>query len=138
MRKSLIVIAVLALLGGAAFFVYRYRSQPKPTDPQAVGYVTTLAGSGAPGSQDGAHDAASFSDPFGVAVDRRGNVLVSDGATDQIRLITPQGEVKTIAGSGEGYADGAAAGAQFNTPSAIAFDGDGNLFIADTSNNRIR
>jgi sugar lactone lactonase YvrE len=138
MRKSFIVIAVLALLGVAAFFAYRLVTKPKPTDPQTVGNVTTLAGTGAPGSRDGAHDAASFTDPFGVAVDRRGNVLVSDGATNRIRLITPQGEVKTIAGSGEGYADGPAAEAQFNTPSGIAFDRDGNLLIADTSNNRIR
>ncbi|MFL6214671.1 MAG: NHL repeat-containing protein [Blastocatellia bacterium] len=138
MRKIFIAIPVLVLLGIAAFFVYRYVTKPKPTDPKAVGNVTTLAGTGAPGSNDGAHDAASFTDPFGVAVDRRGNLLVSDGATNRIRLITPQGEVKTIAGSGEGYADGPALQAQFNTPSGIAFDRDGNLLIADTSNNRIR
>ncbi|HKP11099.1 MAG TPA: gluconolaconase [Blastocatellia bacterium] len=138
MRKIVLVISVLAVLGIAAFFIYRYATKPKPTSREAIGKVTTVAGTGAPGGSDGARDAASFTDPFGVAVDRRGNVLVSDGATNRIRLITPQGEVKTIAGSGEGYGDGPAMEAQFNTPSAIAFDAAGNLLIADTSNNRIR
>jgi streptogramin lyase len=138
MRKTLILIFILLLLSIAAFFAYRYFTKPKPTAREAIGKVTTLAGSGGPGDSDGAHDVASFIDPFGVAVDRRGNVLVSDGATDRIRLITPQGDVKTIAGAGEGYGDGAAMEAQFNTPSGIAFDREGNLIIADTSNNRIR
>jgi hypothetical protein len=138
MRKLLIAIFTLALLSAVAFFAYRYITKPKPTNRQAVGLVTTYAGTGAPGSADGARDAASFTDPFGIAVDRRGNVIVSEGATNRIRLITPQGEVKTIAGASEGYGDGPAAEAQFNTPSGIAFDRDGNLIIADTSNNRIR
>ena len=138
MRKILIAVFIIALLSVAAFVVYHYATKPKPTAREAVGKVTTYAGIGAPGSADGAHDAASFTDPFGIAVDRRGNVLVSDGMTNRIRLITPQGEVKTIAGAGEGYGDGPAMEAQFNTPSGIAFDREGNLIIADTSNNRIR
>jgi sugar lactone lactonase YvrE len=138
MRKSLLIISILALLGVAAFFVYRYITKPKPTNPNATGQVTTYAGTGAPGSAEGPRHEARFGDPFGVAVDRRGNVLVSDGATNRLRLITPQGEVKTLAGSSEGDADGPALEAQFNTPSAIAFDAAGNLIIADTSNNRIR
>ena len=138
MRKIVILISVLVLLSVAAIIAYRYFTKPKPTAREAVGKVTTYAGTGAPGDADGARDAASFTDPFGLAVDRRGNVLVSDGTTNRIRLITPQGEVKTIAGSGEGYGDGAAMAAQFNTPSGIAFDREGNLIIADTSNNRVR
>jgi streptogramin lyase len=138
MRKILLAISVLALLSAAVFFAYRYITKPKPTNREAVGKVTTFAGTGAPGSADGARDVASFTDPFGVAVDRRGNVLVSDGATNHIRLITAQGEVKTIAGSSEGDGDGPAMAAQFNTPSGIAFDRAGNLIIADTSNNRIK
>ena len=53
-------------------------------------------------------------------------------------MIGPKGEVQTIAGSDEGFGDGPALQARFNTPSGIAIDRDGNLFIADTSNNRIR
>ncbi|HKQ08398.1 MAG TPA: gluconolaconase [Blastocatellia bacterium] len=138
MRKTLLAFTIVVLLSVAAFFIYRYATKPKPTDPNTRGRVTTFAGTGAPGSADGPRAAASFADPFGVVVDRRGNVLVSDGATNHIRLITPQGEVKTIAGAGEGYKDGPALEAQFNTPSAIAFNAAGNLIIADTSNNRIR
>lgn len=137
MRKILIAILVL-MLSITAFLLYRYLTKLKPTNPAAQGWVTTYAGTGAPGSDDGARGAASFTDPFGVAVDKRGNVIVSDGATNRLRLITPQGEVKTIAGSNEGYSDGPAAEAQFNTPSGISFDRDGNLIIADMSNNRIR
>jgi NHL repeat len=138
MRKILISAFILALVGVAAFLAYRYLTKPKPTNGKAIGQATTLAGTGAPGSADGPRAAASFTDPFGIAADRRGNILVADGATNRIRLITPQGDVQTIAGSSEGYGDGPAMEAEFNTPSGIVFDRGGNLLIADTSNNRIR
>ncbi|HEY9284294.1 MAG TPA: hypothetical protein VIP46_12640, partial [Pyrinomonadaceae bacterium] len=90
--------------------------------------------------QDNAQPAhARFHDPFGVAVDGRGNVFVADaGASNRVRKVTPEGAVSTLAGGAEGFADGAGAAASFNTPSAIAVDQDGNIYAADTGNNRIR
>lgn len=99
----------------------------------------TVAGDGSPGFQDGAARVTRFSDPFGVAVGRDGTVYLSDaGESNRIRRLTPQGEVTTLAGGSEGYADGAGAAASFNTPSALALDAAGNLYVADTGNNRIR
>jgi sugar lactone lactonase YvrE len=102
------------------------------------GMVTTLAGNGTPGSEDGRGAAARFNGPIGVAVDRHGNVYVSDTYNDRIRRITPQGEVSTLAGSLPGHADGAAAGARFDTPTGIAVDRNGIVYVADSQNESIR
>jgi len=139
MRRVLIAVLILILPTTTAVVVYLVVNKKTPTNRNAVGLVTTIAGSGQPGVQDGQALLASFSDPFGIAVDRRGNVFIADaGESNRIRRLTPEGRVETIAGSSEGFRDGTAAQAQFNTPSGIAIDSAGNLIIADTSNNRIR
>ena len=103
------------------------------------GSVTTLAGDGQPGDADGTGRAARFHAPVGLAVDTHGNVYVADTYNDRIRRIAPDGVVTTLAGSARpGLADGPAAGAAFDTPSAIAVARDGTLFVADTGNNAIR
>ncbi len=105
----------------------------------STGVVTTLAGSGAIGSQDGIGTAASFNQPYGIAVDAAGNVYVADLEACLVRKITPTGVVTTLAGSGsQGYVDGVGAAASFNDPNGIAVDGSGNVFIADTLNHAIR
>ncbi len=140
MRRFLLVILILLLPTAATVFLYfNIKTKKIPTSREAVGQVTTLAGAGYPGLEDGTAFEAAFSDPFGIAVDIRGNVLVADGGeANRIRRITPEGKVDTVAGSSEGFADGRAASSEFNTPSGIATDKRGNLFIADTANNRIR
>lgn len=139
MRRIIIGVSILVLPTAAAIFVYLIVGKPIPTNPAAVGLVTTIAGTGAPGTDDGQALGAKFSDPFGIAVDKRGNVIVADaGQSNSIRRVTIDGKVETIAGSSEGFADGKAKQAQFNTPSGIAIDNGGNVIIADTSNNRIR
>ena len=103
------------------------------------GVVTTLAGSGEGDFADGIGAAASFSSPFGVAVDGDGNVLVADSMNHRIRKISPNGVVTTLAGSGEGdFADGIGTAASFNSPCGVAVDGDGNVLVADSMNHRIR
>lgn len=139
MRRILLAVLILILPTATAVIVYLVVSKTTPTNREAGGLVTTIAGSGSPGVEDGAALSASFSDPFGVVVDKRGNLFVADGGqSNRIRRVSADGKVETIAGSSEGFADGNALQAQFNTPSGIAIDNGGNIVIADTSNNRIR
>jgi sugar lactone lactonase YvrE len=139
MRRIVLAVLILVVPSVTAIVVYLVVTKPTPTNRNATGLVTTIAGSGSPGSEDGSAVSASFSDPFGIAVDRRGNVIVADGGqSNRIRRVTVEGKVETIAGSSEGFADGNALQAQFNTPSGIAIDPKGNIVIADTSNNRVR
>ncbi|HEY0320737.1 MAG TPA: NHL repeat-containing protein [Pyrinomonadaceae bacterium] len=103
------------------------------------GMVTTIAGGGNAGFQDGPADDARFNAPVGVAVDAQGNVYVADTYNDRIRLITTYGQVATIAGGASpGYLDGAALNASFDTPCGLAIAPTGELYIADTGNNAIR
>src|SRR4030095_11362010 len=139
MRRIVLAVLILSVPSATAVVVYLFVTKPTPTNRNATGLVTTIAGCGSPGAEDGSAVSSSFSDPFGVAVDRRGNVIVADaGQSNRIRRVTVEGKVETIAGSTEGFADGVALQAQFNTPSGIAIDPKGNIVIADTSNNRIR
>jgi len=103
------------------------------------GQVTTFAGSGQPGRNDGMGTAASFNSPFGIAIDANGNLYVADSGNNLIRKITPGGAVTTIVGSGSrGANDGTGNAASFNTPSGIAVDKSGNIYVADENNNLIR
>ena len=139
MRKPILALLILLIPSLVAITVYYFVTKKIPTNRDSVGDVATLAGAGRPGVEDGKSQAAAFSDPFGVAVDNRGNVIIADaGESNRIRRITPKGDVVVMAGSDEGFRDGSPAEAQFNTPSAIAIDKDNNIVIADTSNNRIR
>jgi hypothetical protein len=103
------------------------------------GVVTTLAGSGSQGSDDGTSTAASFNQPFGVATDAAGNVYVADPYNALIRKIMPLGVVTTLAGSGkfEGI-DGTALAASFSNATGVATDALGNVYVADLFNYKIR
>jgi DNA-binding beta-propeller fold protein YncE len=103
------------------------------------GTVSTLAGSGSRGFEDGAGTAAQFNRPDGVAVDGEGSIIITDEDNHCVRKITPDGTVSTLAGSGnEGFADGAGAAAQFCCPVGVAVDGEGSIIIADAGNQRVR
>ena len=101
--------------------------------------VRVIAGSGRAAVRDDSAFKAGFADPFGIAVGGDGTVLVADGVmSHRIRRIAPDGTVSTLAGGGVGMADGTGASAQFNVPSGLALDTRGDLYVADTGNNRIR
>lgn len=102
------------------------------------GVVTTLAG-GKRGAADGIGINAQFGSPVGVALDDAGNLFVTDGNNLNIRKIAPNGTVTTVAGNGDyGHANGSASTASFTSPSGIAVDKAGNLYVADFYDNRIR
>lgn len=101
--------------------------------------VSTLAGSGTAGRANDTGTAASFDFPSGVAVDAAGNVFVADRDNHLIRKITSAGVVSTFAGSGQpAFADDTGTAASFDSPTAIAIDRTGNLFVADRDNHRLR
>ena len=136
MRKLLVLILLL-VIAGAIFGYLIYRRRPLPTPVGWKAHVTRIAGDGSPVPRDGKQ--SGFSDPFGVAVAKDGTIYVADaGESNRIRKISPDGNVTTLAGGREGFADGVGQAASFNTPSALALGPHGDLFVADTANNRIR
>lgn len=122
---------MLLILGSAAaYVVFRLTRKPSPTPRAWRANVITVHGDGSP---------TMLSDPFGVAVDEEGAIYVADaGESNRIQKITTAGIVTTLAGGKEGFADGAGGQASFHTPSSLAIDSEGNLYVADTGNNRIR
>jgi len=107
-----------------------------------AGQVSTLAGNGNQGFVNGPGVIAEFSSPNGIAVDAQGNVYVSEGMDDnynRIREISPSGVVSTFAGRGIfGFKNGTGTASAFFTPAGMAFDAQGNLYVADQYNNCIR
>ena len=103
------------------------------------GHVSTVAGDGTAGYVDGPAHQARFNGPIGIAVAPDGRVFVADTYNDRIRVIDPSGTVSTLAGSGRpGADDGLADRASFDTPTGIAVDARGVLFVADTANSIVR
>jgi sugar lactone lactonase YvrE len=110
----------------------------------ATGIITTVAGNGTSGfsGDGGAATNAMLNGPNGVAVDPLGNLYISDGANSRIRKVDgAAGIITTVAGSGaQGYSGdgGAATSAMLNAQIGVAVDPLGNLYIADSGNQRIR
>jgi sugar lactone lactonase YvrE len=116
--------------------------------PARSAEVTTLAGSGLPGLEDGPAKTASFLMPEGLALAPSGDLYVADAAGQRVRRVSSSGIVSTVAGSGGidasglwvpgGFADGPAQSARFNQPSAVAVTPSGAIVVADTANHCLR
>jgi trimeric autotransporter adhesin len=111
----------------------------------STGVISTVAGNGTAGfsGDGGPATSASMTGPTGVTVDAAGNLYIADWQNNVIRRVDAGGIIQTVAGNfhlGKGYAgDGnVAASAMLNLPWGVAVDSHGNLYIADTYNNRIR
>ena len=104
--------------------------------------VTTIAGDGGSvinGHRDGVGTQAQFASPKGIAINAEGQLFVADTYNHTIRKIDRNNNVSTIAGTGiRGYRDDVGTQAQFAYPNGIAINAAGELFVADTNNNRIR
>ena len=109
----------------------------------ATGNISTVAGTGTSGfgGDGGAATSASLSFPYGVALDGSGNLYIADRDNHRVRRVdAATGNISTVAGTGTTFSGdgGAATSASLSSPSGVALDGSGNLYIVDGSNNRIR
>jgi len=129
------------LVVGAAFALW-LRIVHEPERSLERGWdavVVTIAGGGVAGAAPHGPYAVRFSDPFGVAAAADGTIYVADGVgAHRVYRITPASVVTIVAGSEEGLADGPGPHARFRTPSGLALDPAGNLYVADTGNDAIR
>ena len=136
-------IGVAVDASGNLFIADGFNGRVRKVD--TTGIITTVAGNDIDipgGSGDGgAATCASLDGPSGVAVDATGNLFIADRFNSRIRKVNPNGIITTVAGKGsQGYSGdgGAATNARLYYPAGVAVDASGNLFIADTSNQRIR
>lgn len=109
----------------------------------ADGQVSPVAGTRRSGfsGDGGPATAAQLRDPTALALDARGNLYIADTGNHRIRRVAPDGTVTTVAGSGTpGFSGdgGPATAAALLRPEGVTVDATGNLFIADTGNQRIR
>jgi streptogramin lyase len=133
-RGSLLYLWVLALRLPVSILAQSHYPTPY-TFTTLAGYATYA------NSADGAGNTARFDIPQGVAVDRAGNVYVTDTFFNQtIRKVTPEGVVATLAGlaGNSGSADGTGSAARFYNPFGVMVDSAGNVYVADEANNTIR
>jgi sugar lactone lactonase YvrE len=134
MKLRLPVLRALApVLFAAAAFAQADYSTPYT--------VTKYAGlNGVAGSNDGTINFAQLNLPIGVAFDASGNLYVADSGNQTIRKISPTGISSTFAGAAGalGANDGSGSNARFSTPSGVAVDSAGNVYVSDSGNHTIR
>jgi sugar lactone lactonase YvrE len=134
--KSLVKVSALSLFLAAAV-------ASAQTGPLANGYIYTYAGNGIQGysGDGGAASTAELSWPRGVSLDAGGNLYIADTSNDRIRRVdAASGIVTTVVGGTQGSSGdgGPAISAELSYPEGVTSDAAGNLYIADTLNNRIR
>lgn len=126
---------------GNVWIADTYNNRIRKIDPS--GKISTAAGTGEAGfSGDGeAGTKAKLDFPWAVAVSAKGQILITDTANNRIRALDAQGNISSLVGNGEeGFAgdNGVAVNAKLDRPQMALTDSQGNLYIADTNNDRIR
>ncbi len=130
-------IALVALVDGTLFVADSGNNAIRKVTPDGV--VTTVAGGKKKGYRDGKGEDALFSWPTGIAAGKDGDLFVCDSSNNMIRRISSTGVVSTIAGSlTKGARDGDALRSSFSFPTGIAIGAKGDIYIADSGNNKIR
>ncbi|MEI6715375.1 MAG: immunoglobulin domain-containing protein [Verrucomicrobiota bacterium] len=122
----------VSVSGGAGNLKYRWYRVQEPV-------FKRIAGSKNADLVNGSGEQARFHNPEGMATDGVGNVYVADAQNHAVRKISASGDVTTLAGgNGAGLTNGSGSVAQFDSPSAVAVDKSGNVYVADTGNRVIR
>ncbi len=126
---------------GNIYVANYYRSTILKITPEGV--VSTFAGvPGATGHTDGTGAAARFNFPNNLAIDNQDNIYVADALNHKIRKITSLGVVTTLAGGGVnnafGYTNATGTNARFKSINGLVIDSNGNVFVCDSGNRRIR
>jgi len=117
----------------------RWGSQSEiPNITEKLWPVLPFAGQKESGYQDGSKSDAKFYGPRGLTIDKNGNIYVADYSNHKIRKISNDGKVTTFAGTTKGYKDGKSATAQFDGPWDVSVDNNGNVFVSDYFNDKIR
>jgi sugar lactone lactonase YvrE len=121
----------------------RVRMVTGASGTSASGTITTVAGNGSFGysGDGGGATSAKLYGPTGVAVDAAGNLYIADRYNDRVRKVSTSGTIGTVAGNGNccyGGDGGPATNAQLESPSGVAVDAAGNLYIADSYGGRVR
>jgi hypothetical protein len=134
----------VAVDGSGNVFIADYSGQRVREVVKSTGIIITVAGNGTAGytGDGGPATSAELYAPYGVAVDSNGNLFIADSNNQRIReVVKATGKIITFAGigaAGYGGDNGPAAAARLYNPSGVAVDQSGNVFIADTSNYRVR
>ncbi len=130
--------------GGNVLIADQYNSRVRKISTSGI--ITTIAGDVGPyggfAGDGGQATNAELNLPQEIALDPAGNLFIADNNNSVIRKVNTSGIISTVVGFGPNYGysgdGGQATNAELNSPSAIAFDASGNLYITDQSNNRIR
>ncbi len=119
------------------------RSNDRVRVVNSKGIITTIAGNGMDGynGDSGPATQAQLSRPFGLALDKKGNLYIADRGNNRVRKVNPQGIITTVAGDGSFFYmgdNGPAYRASIAGPTGVVVDDNGILYIADRNNNRVR